>query len=268
MTTDNTGSSSGNVPPKLDLRKSSANVPIPETPPPAPKKKTTRIEIPLPVAEPVGAEQKRATSRLTLDAMPTAAPPKTVRIVPADADAEKKKTSRIPLEAAFAPTEGETITPGSETATPKTIRIKRPTQVATVKLAVPGAMAESVAVAATPPPVVPPMAPPVPEKGQTARIQAPTEPTPEAQPTQRKTIKIRRAEGPTVSVPRSPVVARIEAEAEQQAAQEALDVGAAWNIVGIGSAVAALLVLGLLVYLLLAQAAPSLDLPFPGKITL
>lgn len=89
-------------------------------------------------------DPKRETSKIPLEAAKpspltaAAAEPKTIRISPAkpmsaktapvDMEDDKRKTSRISLEAALAPSD-DTATPGA----PKTIKIKKPSDSSTVK---------------------------------------------------------------------------------------------------------------------------------------
>jgi hypothetical protein len=107
------------------------------------------------------ATVKRTTSRIPMPGATAPIPavseaPKTIKIRPlsgtqpvtgtqpvpysadgAPAQAAKTKTSRIPLEAAMG------IPQTAESATPKTIKLKRPGEMSTVKVTVPGAAAAS-----------------------------------------------------------------------------------------------------------------------------
>ena len=293
---EETKDTNGAIPPKLDLRKSglpaaAAGVPVGA---PAPvKKQTTRIElaagqspaepsarkktsrIPLtlnetaPGAAPAAAPGETAkTIRLTpIAPQPAAAPsqeqaPKTVVLRDEAGERAKKQTSRIPLEAALTPPEGGAPSAGVPTANvPKTIRIKRPGQPATIKLARPAAPAADTAAPPTP-------ASPTAEtiKSKTAQIDVATVAAgePGAQPTQRKTIKIRRPEGGMRAAPRSVAVARAEAEAVEHIQEEVEAPGAVFAIV---AGVAVLVVAALLV-VLVAQAMPDLGIRLPGQVTL
>jgi hypothetical protein len=106
----------------------------------------------------------------------------------------KKQTSRISLEAALTPEEAPSapIAEGVPTSSPSpTIRIKRPGKTAP----------EMPSVGGSTPPLVPLTEQPTLTKSQTAKIEiAPSAIPPaesEGQPTQRKTIKIRRPDGQT-----------------------------------------------------------------------
>ncbi len=254
----------GTVPPKLTLRN--------DTPPTA-KKETARLDLSTAQAPPVAA-QKKITSRIPLESVSaapgetgTAAVPgissKTIRLSPlaaarpinippsprppaavSAAEMAKRQTSRIPLDAALAEEQGA----GTGTAAagaPKTIRIKRPNQ--------------------PPSTVQPAVQPEAAEKSKTARVDVGELAAAEAgQATQRKTIKIRRTEGtPARPVPRSVAVARLEAEAAERIAQQ-VRIHPAFPVM----AALALVVLGLLVVALAAQAYPSLGWKLPGSVTI
>jgi hypothetical protein len=191
-------------------------------------------------------------------APPTPTPP-TISIPPATPvtrvmtrgpDDAKRQTSRISLEIALA----ERADAGGAPGTPKTIRIKRP-------VAAPGAK-EGVAPAPSPT-----EAPTVVAKSITSRIDAAEAPQPEGQPTQRKTIKIRRAEGGVTlkPAPRSVAVARLEAEAAERRAEE---VAESTHVLFPVAAAVAVCILVFMIYAFLVQAFPDANLSFPGKITL
>jgi hypothetical protein len=281
---DNEKSANGAVPPKLDVKKSATpegaeaapSAPAPGAGVPAAKKQTTRVD--LSAAEP--AEAKKKTSRIPLETaletegkpLQVQTTPKTIRIrrpvvppsvtppslqeeaTPAAAEG-KRKTSRIELEAALAVSgTAEEEKPAVPGPTPKTIRIKRPSQVGTIKLARPGI------------PEAPGGGEEISLKSQTSRIDLPTAAPAEATaPTQRKTIRIRRPESaPSARMPRTITIARPEegvAEGEAVSVAER-DVGVVFTI----GAVAAVLVVCALIYVLAAQAVPDLGLAFPGKI--
>ena len=290
--------SSGGVPPKLDLRKSgivqgapSGEQPAEEgsaagTPAPVPggqqlKKQTTRVDLTAVQPEPPGAGKKK-TSRISLtEAGVPAAPvvPKTIRLTPPPSavrpltglaamqaakpaapagetpDRPKSQTSRIPLEAALAADEQNAGAPtlAAEpltTAVPKTIRIKRPGQGPTVKLTKPEGETAPGA-----------------EKSKTSRVDIAAATVTEApQATQRKTIKIRRPEGAAARpAARTVTVARTEAETTQTEPEVA--VGGPGVTFVIATA-AALLVACVMIYILMVQAFPGMNLSFPGKVTL
>lgn len=268
----------GNLPPKLTLRKGeSGAIPIP---PPAPvsglpslsKKATTRI--PLTSVESglaadaigtPGQDYATKTIRLTplsasrpLSVAPAVRPPSATTSL---SDLAKRQTSRIPLEAAMAadhtPADGESATAPD---TPKTIRIKRPGQTAAPTVAT---------VRATRPPTEPASGISVDgsmEKTKTSRVDiAELQAEEGAQATQRKTIKIRRADGTGAKIaPRNVAVARIEAEAVENVVENVARVNVAFPIM----AAVALFLLGILVVVLAAQAFPSLGWNLPGSVTL
>lgn len=253
-----------------DAKKQTARVELPSTPPePILKKKTSRIPLEQASAETGAATGSPSpglgaskTIRLT-----STSPTPTITIAPSSRaipgalvmDDVKRQTSRIPLEAAVS--DKGSASAGQET-TPKTIRIKRPTAAPSISLPVVAAPPETAAA------VHAPSAEPA-EKSVTSRIDLPAEQEmPESgQATQRKTIKIRRAEGGPTSkqVPRSMAVARVEQEAASNAA--AAMAGRVSPVFPILTA-AAVLFLCVLVYVLFTQAFPNLDWNFPGKVTL
>ncbi len=278
MTSNTNGDSA--IPPKLNFKDSDA------PPADAAKKRTARVDLPQPTPPETAGTLKKKTSRIPLDQVsaepgaPTGAPvagvgaAKTIRLTPAGPvptititpspkaisaallpEELKRQTSRIPLETAG----GERTDSGTPIAAPKTIRIKRPA-----------------GLAATP---IPPIQPPEPQatdtpapaepaaKSVTSRIDLPEEqPSEEGQPTQRKTIKIRRPDGsPARPVPRSMAVARVEAQAAARVAEE--NVAAPHAIFPVLAA-AAVVLLCVMVYVLLLQAFPNLGWNFPGKVML
>jgi len=227
------------------------------------KKKTARVMPPLDMPSPEGAEPGTSATEIAPSTT------KTVKLkrpgelgfpgFPTDvgATAAKSKTSRIILEAALAPEAG-----GDEAgavgiplrAPPKTIRIRRPGEPA-----------------ATEPPPPPPVEEPS-AKRKTSRLDVPVEKE-AGPPTQRKTIRIKRPEAGggaarTVTIARTeerPTTATApEAAPEAAAAPEVDEPGVVFSIV----AIAALLVAGVLIYVLAAQAFPSMNLPWPGRIVM
>jgi hypothetical protein len=256
------------------------------------KRKTTRVEIPEVPQEPA-VTLKKKTSRIPLEHVTaeTGAEPgspvpglgvtsKSIRLSPAPpsppsfslppvstaassgeaAEATKRQTSRISLDFVL----GERQAGGPEstdaTATPKTIRIKRPTMTQSIKTL--SSLMEAI-------PVPPPPAPVAGTKSTTSRIELAPETQPEGQATQRKTIKIRRPEaggGTIKSAPRSLAVARLEGETDDRPAEKANEESVHF-LFPIAAAVA-FLILGFMIYLLMAQTFPNSNLSYPGKITL
>lgn len=180
----------------------------------------------------VPAGSKKETSRIPLEMAKTpgqttaAGAPKTIRLKPAvaaaprlnvpapqatpqpqtppaaapvAADAAKRKTSRISIEAVL----GDQATTEAD-GTPKTIRLKRPNETATMRLS-------------EPEPVSAPAPAVAPGLSKTARLDIPpaTEPaeTDDASPTRRKTIKIKRAPGEAEAS--APVLPLVVAQAAQ-----------------------------------------------------
>lgn len=230
----------------------------------------------------IPAVPKKETSRISLDAavrQQTSEMPKTIRLKPAagiqervsragivvppipatppdTSSAEKRKTSRISLEAALAPDSG------SEGG-PKTIRLKKPSEAATVRVGQNKAAG----------------------KGDTSAIEAKGNPGQTSElpknmeaegpsTTQRKTIRIKRTEGAR-GIDLKTSIARSE-KGEGGAGMRATDIP---HVMFLVSAIAASLVLCVLIYSLTAQAfgpnvsltqlsygAPSMDLAWPGKV--
>ena len=251
------------------------------------KGKTTRVEIVPPVQE-VAPTLKKKTSRIPLEQIapesgarpvsPTGLSSKTMRLAPATppppsisippqgpatrvmtgarvSDETKRQTSRISLDTVLS--ERPSAEGGAQAApgVPKTIRIKRPTS----------------SPAGTGSPSAP--APALPEvsaaKRTTSRIEIGGEAPAEGQQTQRKTIKSRRADGGATvarSAPRSVSVARLEAQAAERRAGELAE-GSVHFLFPVAAAVA-LVLMGVMLYVLAVQAFPNAHLSFPGKITL
>lgn len=272
MTTNTNGDNA--IPPKLSFKPGEGSSPDAG----AGKKRTARVDLPKAAPDPATGLKKK-TSRIPLDQVsaepgaPTGAPvpgmgaSKTIRLAPAPSsvptitiapsskstsaallpDDVKRQTSRIPLDAAT--TERQEPAAG----VPKTIRIKRPAGLQSVPIVSPAAQEEQMAAEMT-------------GKTVTSRIDLPEqEISEEGQATQRKTIKIRRAEGGAVKpAPRSMAVARVEAQA---AARAEADVAAPHAVFPLLAA-AAVVLLCVMVYVLLLQAYPNLGWNFPGKVTL
>jgi len=163
------------------------------------------------------------------------------------ADDGKRQTSRIPLEAIF-PGLSQSGTSGMPSSIPKTIKVKRPMISLSPKMDVETG-GESVPVVSEPPSSV------VSAKSQTARVDVVQDAAPEAQQTQKKTIKIRRADGdPRAAEPRGVSIAR---SGEDSSASSSNQVARPHGVF-IGVAAAALMVLSFMIYVLAAQAYPSL----------
>lgn len=220
------------------------------------KKKTARIALDQVTAE-SGAPATTSNAGLTSKTI-RLAPAMTGQVVAAPlpavgkaltgilvSDDVKRKTSRISLEAVLPQLESAGAEGGD--SGPKTIRIKRPA------ISAPSIMPSLSEEA--PAPVV---SPDVNLKSQTARVDLPPEPAAnDGQQTQKKTIKIRRADGggPEVkAAPRSVSISRSEAASavpvQVQIAQPH------WAFVLV--AAAAVIVMCVMIYALLAQAVPSL----------
>jgi hypothetical protein len=268
----------GNLPPKLTLRKEeSGAIPLPAPAPAAgsptlSKKATTRIPLaateggaPADTAVTPGTNYSTKTIRLTplaasrpLSVAPAVRPPSATTSL---SDLAKRQTSRIPLEAAMAtdhtPSAAASL---AVSEAPKTIRIKRPGQApapvgATIKAPAPSPQSAPVAASDASA-----------QKSKTARVDVEdVQADDAAQATQRKTIKIRRAEGATAKpIPRSMAVARVESEVAEAAIEERVRINVAFPIM----AAVALVILGVLVVVAAAQAFPSLGWNLPGTVTL
>ncbi|MEI7437579.1 MAG: hypothetical protein WCL16_12320, partial [bacterium] len=213
----------------------------------------------------VAAGVKSATTRITLPTMPSgalhASAPKTIRLtrpgvrtaapslspgisamsasgriavaIPVSETA-KRQTSRIPLEAAMVVPD---VAPEASDM-PKTLRLKRPDEEESYGSLEPSA-----------------------EEGAATEHTPPDAP----QPTQRKTIRIKRPTGKSIplAVPRSMAVARIEAEAANRVSSEPDEqIGVLWPIL----AAVAIVVVCVLTYALAVQAMPAWGLSFPGQV--
>lgn len=295
--TDESKPAEGAIPPRLSFKQTAASDASAAAPTGAEgKKETRRVEIPLtaPAPDTAGVNKKK-TSRIPLEqvtaetnaaqgtpvagkglasktirlmpptpappslSIPTSIPPSRPMTGAQAPDDAKRQTSRIPLESALAAKPGEPA--ASEAApAPKTIRIKRP------EAALSGKVSPATPEAGVEMPLPATLSA---AKSTTSRIELTEDAQPEGQPTQRKTIKIRRAEGgaPTLkAAPRSFTVSRVEAQIAQHQAEEAASqmVPVAYPIV----AAVALLILCVMLYLLVAQVFPGANLSFPGKVTL
>lgn len=210
------------------------------------KKETTRLEIPPEVA-------KRQTGRI--QTAPMTEP----------ADVFKKRTGKLasaPVAPPVVPIAPATpvSAPGADTvARPKTIVVRRPQRPSDSvprPSAVTQVLAEQTAQA---------------RKSETARLEIPKDVGAEERPTTRpKTIRIKRPDGTTAR--KQLTIARPGEGGEEATLPEGLrapshvpagaaDPGGIWAVL----AIAATLVIGVLIYVLLAQTH-ALDLPFPGKV--
>ena len=173
-------------------------------------------------------------------------------------DDVKRQTSRIPLEAVLPAIASASAQPGSAAAAsalPKTIKVKRPSISLSPNM-------NAVKAEETPPsPAVEPTVSTA-SKNQTSRVEVTPEMVPEPQQTQKKTIKIRRADGESRSVePRNVAIARSgDAVAAGESSASSAGVGQVSQPHGafIGIAAAAFLVLCFMIYVLAAQAYPNL----------
>lgn len=238
------------------------------------------------------SDAKKSTSRVPLSAARATAPipaAKTVRIKPmpakgapvpgshplppgpkppsdAQVQAAKSKTSRISLEAALT---GETPAAEPETGVPKTIRLKRPSEAATVKMKpAPG----------TPIPI---RAASAPQKGATAKIPDAAGGDEGTPLTRRKTIRVKRpGSRPTIATGGD------KGTATGEASDGMTDLGLPPMMMGVMdqvspafpiAAIAAMLAMIVLVWLLASQTfGPNAsltqlsyggpDLPMPGSI--
>lgn len=269
------------IPPKISLKKTGEiQGAVPAGIPSTPKKATSRIDLP-PEVPPLVATRKTSLIIPPKDAAGSAAPVpggqtptvKTIRLTsqpptklfggqpvssagaPQGAEDAKRQTARIPLQAALNATPAD-ITVASQ---PKTIRIKRPGQAPTAPAAAPMATPAADRGAA---PVTSAMALDTAKK-KTARVELPEGQTETAaQPTQKKTIKLRRTEDGAQAIPKSVAVARLESQMAERYAAAAQAISVLYPIL----AAAALVVLLVLSYLLVAQAFPDLGWRFPGQV--
>ncbi len=227
---------------------------------PGNKKKTARISLDQTTAEPgatqaspvggIGYASKTIRLAPAMTGQMAVIPPAPVGKVSSGSvmsEEAKRATSRIPLEAILSQTTPSA--PSGMESAPKTIKVKRPT--ISIAPKVTGMTGGEPVVAA------PPVAAAT-SKSQTARVDIAPEELAEPQQTQKKTIKIRRAEGPAGDggARRMVNVARAEAAIANEAAGSGGVPAPHW-IFPVTAAVA-MLVLCFLIYLLSAQAFPNL----------
>jgi hypothetical protein len=218
----------------------------------AAKKETSRIPLELATAAKPGvAEGKPAEAPKTIKIKPATAPsiakiaPKPPVAAAAAATDEKRKTSRISLEAAFA----EEAKPGEG---PKTIKLKRPTEAATIKVG-PRPTTDTTTEGAV--------------LSKTARLDVPPAEEEEGPtPTKKRTVRIKR---PGTEAPReepSMAAAQAEPAAERPAPSAAPEVDdePIWLLFPL---LAVFVAVALLIYVLLASdLCPNMG--WIGKITL
>ncbi|MDP6630495.1 MAG: hypothetical protein QGH42_12485 [Kiritimatiellia bacterium] len=179
-------------------------------------------------------------------------------------DAAKRKTSRIPLEEALtADKEPDEPAEPADPARPKTIKIRRPgSETATVKAKKPSSAAKAKQADDS-------------EMSKTSRLDLPPDAA-DATPTQKKTIRVKRPDGGGAAKPAAkshPAQGVVPPEPVGPIRSD--EPGAVWAIL----AVAASLVIGVLIYVLAAQAVgPNIsltglsswtdgpNLSWPGKI--
>jgi len=225
---------------------------------PGNKKKTSRISLDQVTAEPgaapaasvsgIGMASKTIrlapamTGQVSINPLPSVGKALSGVVIPDDG---KRQTSRIPLDTVMS---GKTD-PGSSggDATPKTIKVKRPILSVSPKMT---PMQEEL-----------PQPSASNEKSKTARVDIVPEALAEPQQTQKKTIKIRRADGGGEAKP----MMRSAGGAQSGGAPAAVPGGMpessgvpAPHWMFLVTATAALLVLGYMVYVQSAQAFPNL----------
>lgn len=265
---DDLKNDSGSIPPRVTLKVPGQSGDLAGlTGAPSNKKKTARIPLDQASGDP-GASGDGSIVSKTIRLAPALTGQVAVAPLPSIGkaltgtfvyDEAKRQTSRIPLEAAMpaiqaaaapAPAPAPAGMPNVASTIPKTIKVKRPT----ITLS-PAAAAAPVEVA---PPVAAPSASAAEAKSQTARVDMVPEVAQEVQQTQKKTIKIRRdgAEARPAAEARNVTIARLEGEATPAAASGSQVAAPHWAFVV--SAAAALLVLCFMLYVMVAQAYPSL----------
>ena len=238
----------GAIPPRVTIKMPGQSGDMASSSDPANKKKTARLSLNQATAE-IGA-----TPGAPVDGAGIVS--KTIRLAPAMTgqvsvsplpsvgkaltgtlgfDDVKRQTSRISLENAL-----QGGAPGGMGAIPKTIKVKRPS-ISMGGGATPGTGNEPAEV-------------PLAAKNQTARVEVTPDMVPEAQQTQKKTIKIRRAEsaGEAKAEPRSVTIARSEAAVGAGVQVAKPQAAFVWI------AAAALMVMCFMLYVLAAQAFPNL----------
>lgn len=233
------------------------------------KRETTRIPLETARAETVPPAQEPGGPK-TIRIKP-AAPSATIRLTPPPGtlQAEKRKTSRISLEAARPPREGvQPEAPGPAEA-PKTVVLKRPDEAATVK---------------APRPLARPMARDEAKTAmtKTARLDETSQvDADETQASRRKTIKVRRPSQPA-AISLAAATQGETRDAEQPRFQEPIFEAVQEDQPHVSFsvlAIMALLVTMVTVYMFMAQTfgpnvsltnlsygAPGLDLAWPGKM--
>ncbi|MBT3296901.1 MAG: hypothetical protein HN919_01360 [Verrucomicrobia bacterium] len=276
----------------------------PLAPKPAAANATEPAATPTAAPDPTKADTKRKTSRIPLASATPSEPdgdsdepigikPRTIKIKPsapvpkirstqplsitvpmaetdaavasANADAEKRKTSRIPLEEALT-ADKESTEPAepADPARPKTIKIRRPgsSEAATVKLKTPASVGGSGQA----------------DMGKTARLDSLDLTDADSTPTQKKTIRVKRPNAPQAAKPslnRAAAAPSGRGLMPPEPLEESDEPGVVWALFGI----AAMLVLCVVIYMLAAQAVgPNLSgtqlsswkegpaLSWPGKI--
>lgn len=290
---DDSKMNEGAIPPRFSLKQPEAEseITIVEEVLDDAKRKTTRVEITELPPEPV-ANLKKKTSRIPLEHVtaetgaetgspipglgvtaksirltppppsPPTFPPPAGAVAPGgeSTDAAKRQTSRISLDFVLGDQQAGTPESADGASAPKTIRIKRPTMTQSIKTL--SSLMEAI-------PAPPPPSPITATRSTTSRIELTPEAQPEGQPTQKKTIKIRRPEGAAGAVktaPRGLAVARLDADAAES--QTATTAEEPVHVLFPIAAAVAFLILGFMVYLLVAQTFPGPNFNYPGKITL
>jgi len=230
------------------------------------KKETTKIPLEAAKPKPVGTAGSAGTPSSLLISSPgdTAQIPAVPKAKAAGV-ADKRKTSRIPLEAAL----GEETVADDEDSTPKTIRIKRP-----------GGSGPTAKPVAARPVKAKPISPRAPSTAEAASMaEEASEPEGEDSPTRKKTIVVKRpqsggAKKLSLSKPKGAAIPGTAAAAVvQPAAVKTDEPGVVSGII----AIAAVLVVSALIYMFAAQvigpdksqvsyAVGAPNLAFPGKI--
>lgn len=251
------------------VKPASAAAPAPAVKPAAPKSETSRIPLEAATAMPVLGNAQSPTAPKTIRIKPTASQTAQISLAGLGGD-EKRKTSRISLEAALA----DGAKSDASDAGPKTIKLKRPTEPA-VKIG-----------GSTPSQTAPPAEPSALNK--TSQLDDAAEPEDGPTPTRRRTIKVKR---PTQSPGRAPVVARSGPPSEAEPGEdedeavagreEAAPVEDQPHLIFSLVTIAAILVVCVTVYMLMAQTfgmnvsltqlsygAPQFDLGWPGKLSI